>query len=397
MCGLIGIAGNITFKEEKVFKTLLALDVIRGKHSTGFASLHGTLAKPEYSVVKDKYNAIDFMDSQPFTTLMAKKHWVLMGHNRHATQGAIVKENAHPFEFDNVIGAHNGSLLSGWKSAFHDSFNRVVDSEALYSEMNHTDAATTWPKVNGAAALTWMDKRDNTLHFLRNDQRPLFFTTLNKGETLIWASEPWMIHVATGREGLEIDKNPREVVINQHYTFPIELKAGQKITYTTEKVEAYVAPKWEPKSYPSYGNYSSRYDDYDDGSEWLTKEGVKLGEEVEFTVESINDRIDMGKQVAHVYGKTLAGTPIRMFSVDSLMYENLLLEMWEYEGMVFRGAVKYTTYTGLIIDVKTAECTKYTEQDIQAAEDKLKDEKAQLDKEIKLLAASLDGSDKKLH
>lgn len=377
---------------------MLMLDVVRGKHATGFASLNGTTAKYEYSIAKDAVNSIDFVDSKECTALMAKKHWVLMGHNRHATQGAIIKENSHPFEFDNIIGAHNGSLNYGWKTSMHDSLQRVVDSEALYSQMNHSDAKTTWPKVNGAAALTWLDKRDNTLHFLRNKERPLFFTTLNKGTTLIWASEPWMIHVACEREGVDIDSNPKEVLVDQHYTFQIELKSDYKIPVKKEKVEAYVAPKWNGNTgYYNSNTYSSRYSDYDDGSAHLTKEGIKCGEEVEFTIDTINDRMDMGRQVAHVFGETLKGTQVRMFNVDSLKYEDILLEMWEYEDMVFKGIAKYTTYSGLIIDITSVECTKFTKQDIQLAQARLKAERDELDKEIKLLAASLEGGEDKLH
>ena len=37
MCGLVGVLGNITHKEEKAFHELLIVDVLRGKHSTGVA------------------------------------------------------------------------------------------------------------------------------------------------------------------------------------------------------------------------------------------------------------------------------------------------------------------------------------------------------------------------
>lgn len=39
MCGLVGVAGEITMASEKVLRTLLILDSLRGEDSTGIASI----------------------------------------------------------------------------------------------------------------------------------------------------------------------------------------------------------------------------------------------------------------------------------------------------------------------------------------------------------------------
>lgn len=390
MCGLIGMAGNISVKEEKMFKALLLLDVIRGKHSTGFASMQVPYNQPAlYSVVKDKYNAVDFMDTKPFNDLMAKKHYILMGHNRHATQGAIVPENAHPFEFEHLIGAHNGSLYSGWKTSLHDGANQVVDSAALYSELNQNGVEELWGKLNGPAALTWIDKRNGSINFLRNRDRPLWWTTANKETTLVWASEPWMLHVAAGREGVVLDENPREVAVDSHYCFDVPTKWGVKVTHNRTAVKAYVAPKWAGSK-----RYDDYYNDYD-STKFLDKEGVKVGDTIEFTVEKISDHFDNGKQKCSIRGKTLLGNPFSAYQVDSLKFEELLLEMWEYDNMVFSAKVKYATAYGLIMDIETATCVHYTLQDLAEAEERQKAEKEarELKEEIKLLAASLGPKD----
>ena len=64
MCGLVGLFGQIDSVGEKVFKTLLTLDVIRGKHSTGVA---GYSTYQGYRVAKAGLNAIDFMDKAECT------------------------------------------------------------------------------------------------------------------------------------------------------------------------------------------------------------------------------------------------------------------------------------------------------------------------------------------
>lgn len=398
MCGCVGVAGNIGYKEEKVFRTLLMLDTLRGRHSTGAASMQKTVSGDKvFQVVKDSVNGVQFTESKPFTDMLAKKHYILLGHNRHATQGAIIQDNAHPFEFDNVIGAHNGSLAYGWKSAFHDSLQRVVDSEAIYSEMNHSDAATVWGKLNGPATLTWINKREGTVNFIRNKDRPLFWTTANQGKTLVWASEPWMLHVACGREDVKLDDNPRDLPVNTHLEFTIPTNGTDKVVVKRQEVTPYVAPKWD------YGSgsrtYSSRYcEELNDGAHFLEKEGIKIGEAVEFTVEKISDYFESGNQRCSIQGRTLLGTKISAYNVDSLKFEDKLLEMWEYDGMVFTAKIKYTTSYGLIFDIESACCVHYTLADIaEAQERQAKESTEDLANEIKLLAASLEEKREKLH
>ncbi len=389
ICGLVGIAGKIGANEEKAFKTMLFLDELRGKHSTGVAFLQGYNEKPEFKVVKAAQRGAEFVENKVFTTALARKNYVLIGHNRYATQGAIVDENAHPFEFENVIGAHNGSLAWGWKTSFHDSEKRVVDSEAIYSEVNHSDAATMWPKLKGAAALTWLDKRDNSLHFLRNKERPLFFATANKGETIVWASEPWMIHVGCGRENITLDKNPVEVAIDTEYVFNISMKAGHKISVTRNPVQAYVAPKWEPykRSY-----YESSVDDYQ-GKRWLEKEGVKEGDTVPFVVTKIVDYMEGGLQKARLDCETLTGCPMFIYNIDAILYDDLLLEMWEATGLIYEGVIKYSSYSGFIGTIATVKSTMVTVDELE----ELTQEDDSLENEIKLLAASLGDGGGKLH
>lgn len=359
MCGLVGLAGDISFKEEKVFKDLLLLDVIRGKHSTGIASLHKIGNEFKTAVFKDKLNAVDFMDLKGFSDLMAKKHHILIGHNRWATKGAIIQENAHPFEFPNIIGAHNGSLLS--QSALFEQEKYAVDSQAAFSELNQNGVASLWGKLNGAAALTWIDKTDNTVNFLRNKERPLWFTTANKGRTLVWASEFWMIHVACGRQDLKLDEAPREVQIDMHYKFTLPEKATDIVDWTTTKVEPYVAPKW---SGGYYGNYSRSWGEED---KWLDREGVNTGDFVEFTVDTIRDFVQNGANYVDIIGKTLKDVPIRISQVRLDIHDDLVTEMWAEDKMVFTAKVSYSGQAGLYLSIHTADKCYYTLEDLEEA------------------------------
>lgn len=347
MCGLVGVFGDIKFNEEKAFKTLLALDVIRGKHSTGVAGM----SFAGYRVAKAGLNAIDFMDLKEFGDVMKPINKCLMGHNRFATVGAINDQNAHPFEFEHIIGAHNGSLQGGWKS-FHNGAQAAVDSEALYSEMNENGVDTLWGKLQGAAALTWIDKRDKTLNFLRNSQRPLFYVTANKGKTLLWASEDWMLYVAGGREGVVLDGKPHELTVNTHITFKLPEKFDGVVTSSSRKVEPYVPPKpvYNQEYYNGSGNYSRDTDSPAVGlKKHQEKEGVSPGGIVDFTVDMIRDYVSSGTNKCNIIATTVQGTPVRIMAMDAEYYNDILGKMEMLVEGVFSGRVTGEISTGLTI------------------------------------------------
>jgi predicted glutamine amidotransferase len=188
MCGLVGVMGHIGLKEKDVLKQLLVVDVLRGKHSTGIAAVNYAGG---VSVVKKAVNGVDFLDMKPAVTALASTLNCIIGHNRYATKGAVNNTNAHPFEFDNVVGAHNGTLRSTWNLDKSNVF--AVDSECLYNHINDNGIDSAFDKAVGAYALTWFDKAQQTLQFLRNNERPLCYCFSEDYRTLFWASESWML------------------------------------------------------------------------------------------------------------------------------------------------------------------------------------------------------------
>lgn len=201
MCGLVGVAGAITKGVEDAFHTLLQLDTIRGPHSTGVLIVN---KDKEASVHKALGTPWELFDSKKYYKAMNNGLNVLIGHNRFATKGAVNVKNAHPFEFENVIGCHNGTLSSQVGLDDHNDF--VVDSENIYHHMNNNGVEGTIDKLNGAFALTWYDTKAHTVNLIRNSQRPLFYAFTEDRKTVMWASESWMLSVAAMKHGIKLTK-----------------------------------------------------------------------------------------------------------------------------------------------------------------------------------------------
>lgn len=337
MCGLVGIAGKIGWTEEKIFKTLLGIDTMRGAHSTGIASMSTV---DNFRMAKDAVNGYAFIETPAYSSVMGGLHKILMGHNRFATRGAKTPDNAHPFEFDNLIGAHNGTLTTWYN--LHDSKKFSVDSQALYSNINHEGIAETWKKLNGAAALTWINKEEKSINFIRNKERELYWTTINKGKTIVWASESWMLYVAISRENMDLDVKPVLFAEHEHVKL---VPSNDGFSVEKETLEHYVAPKYS--TYNGGYNYSGG-DYYNAGKKHLEKENVGIKDRLYFFVERITDFSSYGVSKVNVYAITAKDTPVRIWNLDVGLHSDII-ESMQMDNIMFSGEVVSVQETGITI------------------------------------------------
>lgn len=273
MCGLVGVMGK-TIQEsvKKTFFDLLHLDVLRGDDSTGVAAISNIDSdKMEVEVFKSLGSPSDFFwehcPNKKHKSLTFKPVNIYMGHNRYATQGKVISDNAHPFEFENLVGAHNGTLLMSSLRDFHNAKDFDVDSQIIYSHLSHTrDIKSVWRDADGAMALSWFDKVDRKLNLIRNKERPLFFAYSKDDKNLLWASEEWMLYVASGRQDVDI-LQPVRMEPNRLYTF--SLTEEGKISHIEEDLPPFVAKPIPLNYYGGYGknsegfnNYWDEYEDY---------------------------------------------------------------------------------------------------------------------------------------
>ena len=193
MCGLTGIAGKTDIKLREAFVDMLLVTQLRGRDSTGVFTVN---AKDETKLAKDVGPPDSLFDRKSFDQALWGVPKIMAGHCRSKTIGDNTRENAHPYDFDDVIGMHNGTLRSHYQMEGYDY--KKTDSHALYSLIDKYGVEETVRKLDpdGAWALVWWDKVDNRLNFLRNDKRPLWFAWTKDKTAMIWSSEPWMFSAA---------------------------------------------------------------------------------------------------------------------------------------------------------------------------------------------------------
>lgn len=237
MCGLVGAAGNLYAQDVTAFNELLYCDFLRGRHATGVASVRGDAV----ALIKRAWEPLSLMSHKGYDTVVSVTADVLIGHNRHGTMGDNNNHNnAHPFNFKNVVGAHNGTLERSCLRSLHEWYKYDTDSEALYSEISENGVETALNKVGGAWALSFFDRKNKTINLIRNKERPLFFAYKKDRSVLYWASENELLSWVLGRNKIELENDTVYVLpVDTLFTW----KVGKKLD---DPVQLPLASTYEP-------------------------------------------------------------------------------------------------------------------------------------------------------
>lgn len=168
MCGIIAFSGNPDnkFNIDKI-KLLLMLNQDRGKDSYGYYT-------PETGIIKDTGKVELCLIKKDFTVPESS---TFIGHVRSSTVGASVKDNAHPFNYGNIVLAMNGTLTNHWDLLRDYKFKYMdfdVDSQVLAAMINKDQNKSALSKILGSCAVVYTDTTTGNLYCYRNNDRPLF-------------------------------------------------------------------------------------------------------------------------------------------------------------------------------------------------------------------------------
>jgi len=245
LCGQCGCAGTLNGNDERIFQHLLIYNSTRGLDSTGAGSVkrHNAHGKaPQMVVAKELGNPFELLSIErkgqhDIDDVLSGTQRALLGHCRAKTTGAIHRKNAHPFMFDNIIGTHNGTLSYMTHQKLTGAKKFETDSEALYYEIEQFGIAEAMKKIRAsdrenvqhpdAYALVWYDAKNNSINFLRNKERPLWFCFSKDRQKLFWSSEKLHLAAATDNAIIHDEKYLHCLPTDQHYSWEIP-EAGKQ-------------------------------------------------------------------------------------------------------------------------------------------------------------------------
>ena len=199
MCGLVAVISKkefgFNFSDRDIFDQLLYADALRGVDSTGVFSVN---KYGNVSMRKSAQNSATFRDTKTYQDWLSEAYQsgrIMVGHNRAATKGAKVDQNAHPFIADHICLVHNGTLHSHKHLADVD-----VDSHAIAISMAKSGYEKTLQDIFGAYALIWYNAKEKKLHIARNNQRPLHM--VDTKDAIYIASEDKMLEWVLDRNNV---------------------------------------------------------------------------------------------------------------------------------------------------------------------------------------------------
>lgn len=215
----------------------LIVDTLRGAHSTGLAWMKQDLS--EWNWVRRPMPGWDFVDWEPATKHIRNLRSAVaaIGHNRHATVGKVSTATAHPYEIGDVIGVHNGTLTIG--NGLPDYHRFETDSMALINAINEWGPKDTFETAKGAFANVWFDLRDDTINFIRNSERDLYYAWADNNQVLLYASEAGMLEWIADRVNFVLDSAPEIFEEGVHYQMNLrDPKDFETTEYNLQPVSA---------------------------------------------------------------------------------------------------------------------------------------------------------------
>lgn len=223
---------------------------LRGTDSTGLivaSRKKKNGSKYRVEVQKRLENPCTFLEGPVGrSALLTDNLFLVVGHCRLTTSGAITLTNAHPIQAGKIIGCHNGTINKWAPSKFEEK--ESSDSRIFMRKFRDlgVEAACKEAEI-GAYAVTFVDTEEKTFNIVRNAGRTLFIVMSNDGETMMWASEADFLDLILKREGVRHNWGRVQLCPpHRHYKWKFSERANQG-TWTDLKIINYPVIKSSSK------------------------------------------------------------------------------------------------------------------------------------------------------
>jgi predicted glutamine amidotransferase len=236
------MGGGIQRGDLKILEELSYVSSIRGTDATGVAFGNSHSRDPKIFKVAGDPFYFNFMakDVKDYDNVFNNYY---IGHTRAATVGDRSHRGAHPYQYGNLIGAHNGTI-----SSYHKLDGFPTDSAKLYSSINEIGLQATLDTLDDrdALALVWYDTKRKTINFFRNDLRPLAFAIDHKSRVMYWMSESGLLREMLKRRGVD---HSGVFIFSEGIQFKFDpTKIGGKEINDCYTTEQFVLPKPKKQS-----------------------------------------------------------------------------------------------------------------------------------------------------
>lgn len=237
MCGICGVASEwLSQSDIKKYMELMHLSVLRGWEGAGTIFVDEG-KKLRTRTLRSMGNGTQLILSRKFGELMRdQRKQLLIGHTRFPTRGKKVLENVHPHMHGHIVGVHNGTFKQVNGKWLYGSDRS--DSSSIFEDIATRGIDEAIKNCEGAYVLVWVDSKEGTLNFIRNNERPLWFARTKNEGTMYWASEKDYLTTV-----LDDDMEYTELVPDKHVKY--NLPFGTKVLPDSVEDKIPEEPKWK--------------------------------------------------------------------------------------------------------------------------------------------------------
>lgn len=244
MCGIFGTIRKQRKKcDTGILRGLTLANRERGKEALGFFDSNQTI----YKKADDPIDVLAESDCTEWLDRAEREAWFIVGHTRYGTRGQNIDDNAHPFQYGNVIGSHNGIIDAPNNYTVDSEF--AIDMLDKYESNYQTALEDEW----GYWTLAWYDNRKDELFISMHDNT--CGIVYHRG-AWYFSSDPDHLSSSLGVRDTIVLNNGDTVSFDSKGRMKWRKKFEPKITYSYKKDRRTSGGSGYSSGYSNYGSYT---------------------------------------------------------------------------------------------------------------------------------------------